>query len=157
MAATGCTVLVMTALVHLQSLLDDLADRLGFDAESCRPPMIPRSDSFHLVPKGDRFDLIHPGDASRCESGLGLEDAAYEVLFAAALVFAHADAAARGDGSYSRWNWMGAHIHFMEQARPDWGDRTRAHYRRILTAEPLSDAEIAAIRPGLLRPDKPKS
>ena len=142
----------MTALAHLQSLLADLASRLGFEPESCRPPMAPRSDGFHLVPRGDRFDLIEAGDEGRCETGLGLEDAAYEVLFSAALVFARAEAAARGDAAYSRWNWMGAHILLMERAKPQWGERCRDHYRRILTAEPLSEQEIAAIRPGLLRP-----
>lgn len=143
----------MTALAQLQNVLADLAERLGLEVDACRPPMAPRPDGFHLIPRGDRFDLVQDAAQARREEGLGLDDAAYEVVFAAALVWVQADAAAKGDGALSRWNWMGAHIALLDRVGPHWGEKARAHYRRILSAAPLTDSEIAAIRPGLLRPD----
>lgn len=141
----------MSAFAELEILIGTIADRLGI--APCKVPLQPLAGfDFHLVPKGDRFDLVHQTDESRCESALGLEDAAYELVFVAALSAAMAEERALRQGVACRWNWIGPHIMLMERARPAWGEKCRAHYRRILTREPLSEGEIAAIRPGLLRP-----
>jgi hypothetical protein len=146
----------VTALAELQALLAALADRLGLDPDTCRPPLKPEGGAFHLTPRGDRFDLsvAEQGRIAVRDAGLGLDDAAYEVVFVAALASAEAEERTLRQGVACRWNWMGAHISLMERARPEWGEKTRAHYRRILTGQPLSESEIAAIRPGLLRPEK---
>lgn len=148
----------MTMLARLRVRVAVAAEAAGLG--QVEVPSSSRDDgSPHVEPRGDRFDLVccERGQELARKARLGMEDCAYELVFAASARLAQAQelqerAGAEGTaGGYSRWNWMGPHIAMLGRVAPAWGDRARAHYRAVLEKAPLTAEEVAAIRPGLMR------
>ena len=145
----------MTILATIEDELARIAAALGLDPALFDVPTSPREAAHHFAARGDRFDMIHTerGKSDVLAERLGSDDVAYEVTFRTTMDHClKSELRSRGP-VYSRWNWMGPHIVMMGRAKPVWGDRCRAHYRRVLSDAPLSEAEIEAILPGILRPD----
>ena len=145
----------MTILATIEDELARIAAVLGLDPVLFDVPTSPREAAHHFAARGDRFDMIHTerGKSDVLAERLGSDDVAYEVTFMVTMDHClKSELKSRGP-VYSRWNWIGPHIMMMRRAKPGWGARCEAHYRRVLEAAPLSDAEIDAILPGILKPN----
>lgn len=144
----------MTILAGVIDHARGVAARIGLDPEKITVPMQPCDGAFHFVARGDRFDQFASalGVDTLIAERLSGDDVAYAVIFDAALTHnLTEELRTRGPG-YSRWNWMGPHLMMMRAAGALWGEKCEAHYRQVLERTPLTDAEIDAIRPGLLSP-----
>ena len=137
-------------LADLQSQVDALWARAG-----CGPAVrllseAARQDAYWYVEiSGDRFRFLHweRGRAEPLTGWLALAEAVHWVLAGMAETGAQAEELrTRGQGGYSRWNWMAPAIALMRRISPGHGAALARTYAEVLTRHPLSEEEQHAAR-----------
>ena len=97
----------------------------------------------------DRFRFSHweRGRAEPVTGWLARPDAVQWVLEQSAVAIAlNEECRQRGNGGYSRWNWMAPATAMLDRISPEHGSALASRYAQVLTDNPLSEAERRAAR-----------
>lgn len=138
------------ALADLQSQVDVLWARAACAPAGRLLSETTRQDTCWYVEASDGLFCVtqwERGQAEPLMDWLSPAEAAHWVLADLAVRRAQAqERRSRGQGGYSRWNWIAPAIALMARISPDQGARLARTYATILTQHPLSDVERLAAR-----------